>query len=80
MLADDTHRTLMHGRFTISVLTDIHNDVTKMFLVPGLLGYFIHFCFFSKFGCVAVVLTLDMEYMYVISYIHAHSNLLNMVW
>jgi len=70
----------MHGRFTTSVLTDMHNDVTKMFLVLGLLGCFIHFCFFSKFSCAVAVLTLDTEYKYVICYIHAHRNLLNIVW
>jgi len=57
MLADDTYRTLMHGRFTTSVLTDMHNDVTEMFLVLGLSGCFIHFCFFSKFRYAVAVLT-----------------------
>jgi hypothetical protein len=57
MLADDTYRTFMHGRLATSVLTDMHNDVIKMLLEISLLGYFIHFCFFSKFCCAFAVLT-----------------------
>jgi hypothetical protein len=57
MLADDTCRTLMHGGLTTSVLTDMHNDVTKMFLVPNLLGCFICFRSFSKLSCSVAVLT-----------------------
>jgi hypothetical protein len=57
MLTDGAYGTFMHGRLTTSVLTDLHNDVTEMFLVLNLLGHFMRFCFFSKFICAVAFLT-----------------------